>query len=237
VNAVASKSALITGASKGIGRSVALKLAETGLTIFATARNVSELKNLQKEIEDRSGTCHFYSAELTDEVQLDRMIEEITSLELEIKVLVQNAGIALVGGVEKMPFSDWQKTININLSAPFMITQKCIPLLGKESHIFFINSVAGYQTFPEWSAYCASKWGLRAFADSLRQELNPKGIKVTSVYPSSVDTPMQDKIPYDWDRDKMLKSDDIAETLISCYQQPAHVQIKDIHLENLAGTF
>jgi NADP-dependent 3-hydroxy acid dehydrogenase YdfG len=78
---------------------------------------------------------------------------------------------------------------------------------------------------------------LRALADTLRQELAPRGIKVTSIYPSSVDTPMQDQIPYDWDRSKMLKSDDVAEALVNCYQQPAHVQIKEIYLENLAGTF
>jgi len=237
VNAVGSKIALVTGASKGIGRSVALKLAEAGLTVYATARNVSELKSLQKEIEDRSGTCYFFPAELSDKSQLDLMFKDLKKLEMDIGVLVQNAGIALVGSVEKMPFSEWQKTIDINLSVPFMLTQNCIPILAKESHIFFINSVAGNQTFPEWSAYCVSKWGLRALADSLRQELSPKGTKVTTIYPSSVDTPMQDNLPYDWDREKMLKSDEVADVLVNCYQQPAHVQIKDIHIENLAGTF
>jgi NADP-dependent 3-hydroxy acid dehydrogenase YdfG len=232
-----SEIALVTGASKGIGRSIAKKLAETGLTVFATARNVSQLESLKKEIEEHSGTCHIYAAELTDETQLGEMINEILELKMSIRVLVQNAGIALVGEVEKLSLSDWQQSLHINLTVPFMVTQKCIPFLSDNAHLFFINSVAGTQTFPEWSAYCASKYGLRALADSLRQELAPDGIKVTTVYPTSVDTPMQDKIPYDWDRSKMLQSDDVAEVLISCYQQPAHVQIKDIHLENLAGTF
>ena len=98
-----SKIALVTGASKGIGRSVALKLAEAGLTVYATARNVSELKSLQKEIEDRSGTCYFFPAELSDKSQLDLMFKDLKKLEMDIGVLVQNAGIALVGSVEKMP--------------------------------------------------------------------------------------------------------------------------------------
>jgi NADP-dependent 3-hydroxy acid dehydrogenase YdfG len=234
---VASEIALVTGASKGIGRSVALKLAETGLTVFATARNISELKSLQNEIEDQSGTCQFYSAELTDESKVDLMVKEIEKSEMKIGVLVHNAGIAKVGSVERMSLSEWKKTIDVNLTAPFMLTQKCIPQLIDKAHIFFINSVAGDQAFSEWSAYCASKWGLRAFADSLRQELAPRGVKVTSIYPSSVDTPMQDKIPYEWDRTKMLKADEVADALIKCYQHPSHVQIKDIHLENLAGTF
>jgi NADP-dependent 3-hydroxy acid dehydrogenase YdfG len=232
-----SEIALVTGASKGIGRCIAKKLAKTGLTVFATARNISQLKSLKKEIEKHSGSCYLYSAELTNETELDEIVNEILNLKMRIRVLVQNAGIALVGEVKKLPLSDWQQSLHINLTVPFMVTQKCIPFLSDNAHIFFINSVAGNQTFPEWSAYCASKYGLRALADSLRQELAPDGIKVTTIYPSSVDSPMQDKIPYDWDRSKMLKPDDIAEVLISCYQQPAHVQIKDIHLENLAGTF
>jgi NADP-dependent 3-hydroxy acid dehydrogenase YdfG len=234
---MASEIALITGASKGIGRSIAKKLAETGLSIFATGRDISQLESLKKEIGEKSGTCSIYSAELTDESQVDQMVSEIQKSGMKIQVLVQNAGVAKVGSVKEMPLTEWQKTIDVNLTAPFLLTQKCIPLLSNKSHIFLINSVAGNQTFPDWSAYCASKYGLKAFADSLRQELAPDGIKVTTIYPSSVDTPMQEKIPYDWDRNKMLNPDDVAEALINCYQQPAHVQIKDIHLENLAGTF
>jgi len=232
-----SELAVVTGASKGIGRSVAKKLAETGLKIFATARNVSELESLKKEIENQSGTCVICPAELTTENELDSLVKEIAKEETKINLLIHSAGIAKTGTVEKMSFSDWQQTIDVNLTSPFQLSQKCLPYLSKSAHIFFINSVAGNQTFQEWSAYCVSKWGLRAFADTLRQELASRRIKVTSIFPSSVDTPMQDKIPYDWDRSKMLKPDDVAEALIKCYQQPAHVQIKDIYLENLAGTF
>ena len=234
---MASEIALITGASKGVGRSIAKKLAETGLTVYATARNVDQLESLKKEIEENDGTCIRYATELADESQIVEMVNEILKERLEIKVLVQNAGIALVEPVKDMPLSAWQQTLDVNLTAPFLLTQKSIPILSKNAHIFFINSVAGNQAFPDWSAYCASKYGMKALADSLRMELAPLGIKVTTIYPASIDTSMQDKIPYDWDRDKMLNPDDVAEALVNCYKQPAHVQIKDIHLENLAGTF
>jgi len=232
-----SESALVTGASKGIGRSVAIKLAEFGLKVFATARNVSQLENLKKEIENKSGFCKIYPADLTNENDLNLMVKEILPEDAKINLLVHSAGIAKIYTVEKMPFSEWQKTLDINLTSPFQLTQKCLPRFAKNSHIFFINSVAGSTTFSEWSAYCASKWGLRALADTLRQELAPRGIKITSIYPTSVDTPMQDKIPYGWDRSKMLSPKDMAAALVSCYQQPAHVLVKDIHLENMAGTF
>jgi NADP-dependent 3-hydroxy acid dehydrogenase YdfG len=229
--------ALVTGASKGVGRSIAKKLAVTGLKVFATARNVDELESLKQEIEEKSGTCIIYPAEITDEFQIAEMVNEILKQGMDIKVLVQNAGVALVGPVKDMPISQWQQTLDVNLTTPFLLTQKCIPVLSKNAHIFFINSVAGTQAFGNWSAYCASKYGLKALADSLRQELAPDGIKVTTIYPASIDTQMQDKIPYDWDREKMLNPDNVAEALVNCYQQPTHVQIKDIHLENLAGTF
>jgi NADP-dependent 3-hydroxy acid dehydrogenase YdfG len=232
-----SEIALVTGASKGVGRSIAKRLAETGLTVFATARNVEQLQSLKKEIEEKSGTCIYYATELADESQIVEMVNEIFKEGLEIRVLVQNAGLAIVGPVKNMPLSAWRKTLDVNLTAPFLLTQKSIPILSKIAHLFFINSVAGNQAFADWSAYCASKFGLKALAESLRQELAPEGIKVTTIYPASIDTTMQDKIPYDWDRDKMLNPDDVAEALINCYKQPAHVQIKDIHLENLAGTF
>lgn len=232
-----SELALVTGASKGIGRSVAIKLSKLGLKIFATARNISELENLKKEIEKQSGICTIYPAELTNENELDNLLKVILSEKEKIGLLVHCAGYTRVCAVEKMPFSEWKKTIDINLTSPFQLTQKCLPKLATNAHIFFINSVAGNDTFSEWSAYCASKWGLRAFADTLRKELAPRGIKVTSIYPSSVDTPMQDKIPFNWDRSKMLSPNDVASVLVNCYQQPPHVQIKDIHLENLAGTF
>jgi NADP-dependent 3-hydroxy acid dehydrogenase YdfG len=234
---MSSEIALVTGASKGVGRSIAKKLAETGLTVFATARNVRQLESLKKEIEEKSGTCILYSTELTDEVQVAEMVNEILREGMDIRVLVQNAGVAMVGSVKDMLLSEWQQSLDVNLTAPFFLTQKCVPILSKNAHIFFINSVAGNQAFPNWSAYCASKYGLKALADSLRQELAPEGIKVTTIYPASIDTPMQDRIPYDWDRDKMLNPDDVAEALVNCYLQPSHVQIKDIHLENLAGTF
>jgi len=234
---MASEIALITGASKGVGRSIAKKLAKTGLTVFATARNVDQLESLKKEIEGNSGSCICYATELADESQIAEMVNEILKERLEIKVLVQNAGVALVGPVKDMPLSAWQQSLDVNLTAPFLLTQKSIPILSKNAHIFFINSVAGIQAFPEWSAYCASKYGLKALADSLRQELAPDGIKVTTIYPASINTKLQDKLPYDWDRDKMLNPNDVAEALVNCYKQPAHVQIKDIHLENLAGTF
>ena len=231
------KAALVTGASKGIGRAVAKRLADTGLTIIAVARNEKELESLKDEIESSGGICQDYPADLTNEKKIDDLINHISSLDLKIALVVHSAGVAHVGRIESFPIADWRKTLETNLTTPFLLTQKSLPLLAPSAHLFFVNSVAGYHTFPEWSAYCVSKYGLRALADTLRKEQAVNGIKITSVYPTSVDTPMQDKLPYDWDRSKMLNVDDVARAIMNCYQQDDNVLIKEIILENIAGTF
>ena len=214
-----SKAAIITGASKGIGRATALEFAKSGLEIFATARNKPELENLKEDIQKLGGVCSYRVADLTVEVEVDHFVKQIIKKYGKISVLVHSAGIAHVGSVSKFPISSWHDTMNINLTAPFLLTQKCLPYLDANANIFFINSTAGKNPFADWSAYCASKFGLKAFTDCLRNELQPKGIKVTSIFPASVDTPMQDKIPYNWDRSKMLKANDIAQAILNCYKQ------------------
>ncbi len=229
--------ALITGASKGIGRSTAKVFAAAGLTVHAIGRNLEDLDSLQNEITREKGNCFFQSIDLMNDIQIEQITAQIKSTGSKIRVLVHNAGIAKVGKVKDMKTVDWRETIETNLNVPFILTHNLIPFLAKNAHIFFLNSIAGRQTFPEWSAYCASKWGLKALADSLRQELVGTNIKVTSVYPASVDTPMQDSLPYEWDRKKMLKDVDVAHAILTCFKQGDQVQIKELDLENLSGTF
>ena len=232
-----SKLALITGASKGIGKAVALAAADAGLDVIATARNESELKSLQQTIQLKGGNCLIQTAELTNDVELQNIVGKLNKQDKKISLLVHSAGSANVGLVSEMELTKWRETIETNLSAPFYLTQKCLPLIEKGGHIIFINSVAGKQTFPEWSAYAASKFGLKALADTLRQELASRHIKVTSIYPTSVDTPMQDKLPYNWDRSKMLNAEIVAKAVIDCFLQPEEVMIKELEIENMAGTF
>jgi len=234
---VPSKLAFITGASKGIGRAVALEAANSGLDVIITGRNQGELKILENEIIQTGQQCYNFSADITNYENVEKLITKIKNVDRNISLLVHSAGVARVGDVKNMSFEDWELNLKTNLTAPFNLTQKLLPLMESKSHIVFINSVAGKQTFPEWSSYCASKFGLKAFADSLRSEIAPVGIKVTTIYPASVDTPMQDSLPYDWDKTKMLQAEDVAKAVMHCYFQPDNVQIKEFDIENNSGTF
>jgi NADP-dependent 3-hydroxy acid dehydrogenase YdfG len=229
--------ALITGASKGIGRATALQLARENIEILATGRNVPDLESLKAQILDAGGTCHVLPAELNKDSGQEALITEIKNSGKKLKLLVHSAGVAKVGKVEEMKKTDWQDVIETNLSVPFYLTRKCLPLMGNGSQIIFINSGAGKQTFSEWAAYCASKHGLRALADVLRAEVGNRGIRVTTIYPASVDTPMQAGLPYGWDTSKMMQPEDVARAVINCFKQPANVTITDLELQNPAGIF
>ena len=231
------KLALVTGASKGIGKAVALEAAVSGLDVIITGRNNNDLNILETEIS-KSGQQHFnFAADLNNMSELEGLVNRIKELDRKISLIVHSAGIAKVGLIKDMSIEDWNLNINTNLNAPFFLTKNLLSMMESGGHIIFINSVGGRQTFPEWSSYSASKFGLKAFADSLRSEVAADGIKVTTIFPASVNTPMQDSLPYDWDRTKMLKAKDVAKSVIHCFSQPDNVMIKELDIENNAGTF
>jgi 3-oxoacyl-[acyl-carrier protein] reductase len=237
VNEKHSDLALITGASKGIGRATALALAREGVHVLATARTDSELQTLCDEISAAGGTSEYLVADIAQTSEIDRLISEIQKRGKNLNFLLHSAGVARVGQIADMSESDWENSLRMNLTVPFLLTQKCLSLMENGSKIVFINSVAGRTTFPEWAAYSASKFALKALADTLRQEVQSRGISITSVYPSSVDTPMQDQLPYDWERKKMLRPEDVAKVIVQIYRQPQNVCVKEIDVENAAGTF
>jgi NADP-dependent 3-hydroxy acid dehydrogenase YdfG len=230
-------SALVTGASTGIGRAIALALAAKDVHLVITARDAGRLKKVVNEINTKGGNSRYQIADLQDPDQIQELVDDIKKNNRKLDLMVHSAGVAYVGSCAEMPTGRWQETLQVNLTTPFLLTQKCLPLMPPGSQIIFINSVAGKNYFPEWAAYCASKAGLRAYADVLRQEVQSKGIRVTTIFPSSVDTSMHDRLPYNWDRQKMLQSEDVARAVLYCYQQPASVVIKEIDLENSSGVF
>lgn len=232
-----SKLAFISGASKGIGRAVALEAARSGLDVIITGRNQDELKSLENEIVRIGQNCYNFSVDLNNFEEIEKLATNIKKLNQDISLLVHSAGIAKVGSVKEMDIEDWELNLKTNLTAPFVLTQKLLLFMESMGHIIFINSVAGKQSFPEWSSYCASKFGLKAFADSLRSEVAADNFKVSTIFPASVDTSLQDSLPYNWDKSKMLQAKDVARAVMYCYRQPENVQIRELDLENNAGTF
>jgi len=234
---VSSKLAVITGAGRGIGAAIARALAEHGWELLLLARSEEALSRVAGYIQAEGGKAHFLSVDLAKDTELDSVTKAASSFKRPLSLLVHNAGQARTGSLESFSLKDWQEQLDINLTAPFGLTQRLTPLMSEGSQIHFINSTAGKNVFPEWGGYCVSKFGLRALADTLREELAPKNIRVVSIFPSSVDTPLHDSLPYNWDRSHMLKPRDVAGAVIYCIKQPPGVRINEIDLENSGGKF
>ncbi len=228
---------IITGASRGIGKAIACRLAERGFNLILIARNESLLSKLSAQIHQAGGEAVWFRADLTNENDLNLLSDWFRSKGLRVNNVILNAGLALIGKVLEMPIQDWRQIFETNVLAPVVLLQRVKEHLQEKGHIIFINSVAGKTVFPDWGAYSASKFALKAVAQTLRQELAEKKIHVTSIFPSSVNTSLHDHLALQWDRTKMLKAEDVARTVEWLLTNPEHVNIDELSMENINGLF
>jgi len=224
---------LITGASKGIGQAIAIKLASHGTHIFIHGRDQKGLAQTSKEIEKRGGKATQIMADISTPEGCDKLFKSVGKTSID--VLINNAGIPMKKSLSELTLHDWNKTVAVNVTAPFLITQKFLPRLKKGSAIVYILSGAAKYVFPDASAYCMSKFALRGFAEALREELRPKGIRVINIFPSSVDTALWEAMPGNWPREKMMVPNDVAEAVAFALSCRDVVMVDDITIENIAG--
>ena len=183
------KVAIVTGASSGIGRATALKLAGEGITVSAVGRNEGELANLREQGRDLPGTIKTFLADVLEPTQIDRVLIETIDHSGQIDVLVNAAGVIRNGTIENTTLDEWDKMLNINLRAVFALMQKCIPHLERtKGNIVNVSSVTGTRAFPGVLAYCVSKAALDQLTRCAALELAPKGIRVNAVNPGVVET-------------------------------------------------
>jgi short-subunit dehydrogenase len=227
------KRCLITGASRGIGRAIAEKLALAGRTLFLHGRDHDALAKTCAAVEANQGRAIPLHYDLRETGTIISMIDEIG--EEPIDVLVNNAGIATVKPLNKITLEDWQSTIAVNVTAPFLLTQRLVVNMTSGSSIVNILSVAAKTGFPEWSSYCMSKFALEGFSQSVREELRPRGIRLLNIYPAATQTEIWKGVEGQWPRELMLHPEDIADVVAYALSRPADVAIENINLQNIAG--
>ena len=202
---------MITGAGRGIGRATALLFSEQGAICVLASRTESELKSLAAEIESKGGKALPVVCDVSKEEDLDRLVSETVQAFGRIDILVNNAGGGARNEVVHAQISDWDQMLNINLRGAIICAKKVVTQMIKQKSgvIINISSVAGLYGFPKSSVYCATKFGLRGFSKALFQEVREEGIKVSTICPGYVDTPL---IPQNRkvDRTKMMSPQDIA---------------------------
>jgi NAD(P)-dependent dehydrogenase (short-subunit alcohol dehydrogenase family) len=182
-------SALVTGAGRGIGRSIAKALAAEGARVTAVARTESDLVSLVREIEAAGGRAAFLAGDLRERAACDAAVARAVEAHGGLQILVNNAGIGGRAPVAEMKDETWEDILGTNLTAVFRLTRAALPHLSRQGgHVFMVSSLAGSNAIAGMAAYCASKAALDHFARCLMLEVRHQGVKVTTLAPGSVDT-------------------------------------------------
>ncbi|MEU1310356.1 SDR family oxidoreductase [Streptomyces cinnamoneus] len=219
---------LITGAGSGIGEAVAQRLHERGDELWLVARDAGRAKDLAA----RFPGAHTLVADLDTPDRLSWALSHQT-LPDRLDSLLHIAGISDLGAVGELSTKRWNRTLAVNLVAPAELTRLLLPQLRiSRGHVVFLNSGAGLTARPEWGAYAASKHGLKALADSLRGEEHTHGVRVTSVYPGRVATPMQAGVQQQegnaYTPDKWIAPSSVAATVLLALDLPRDAEIHDL---------
>jgi NAD(P)-dependent dehydrogenase (short-subunit alcohol dehydrogenase family) len=235
---LAGKKVLVTGASSGIGKATALALVKLGASVALVSRNPdSVLAEITAARKDEGAIAKAYSLDLADVSSVANKIENIVTDFGGIDVLINNAGMAYIGEIIDMPLADWQKILDLNLTSVFQCIQAVLPIMRQQKHGAIINvaSIAAKQAFPKWGAYSASKFALLGMTQALAAEEQSHGIKVMSICPGSVNTPLWDTVDANFNRESMLQESTVAESIIYLLSLPANAIVTDMVLMPNAG--
>jgi NAD(P)-dependent dehydrogenase (short-subunit alcohol dehydrogenase family) len=224
---------LITGASRGIGRAIAERLAATDAELLLHGRNTVALGKTLKAIEPRCARVVLLVHDLATTSGVSDLIAQVGKDSLDL--LVNNAGVAIVKPFGEITRIEWEQTVGVNITAPFMLTQHFAPRMPPGSSVVNILSIAAKSGFANWSAYCMSKFALEGFSQSVREELRDRKIRVINVYPAATDTKIWDHIEGEWPRGKMISPEEVASAVAYALSRPADVTLENISLSSLTG--
>jgi NAD(P)-dependent dehydrogenase (short-subunit alcohol dehydrogenase family) len=238
VSQLAGKKVLVTGASSGIGKATALALVRLGASVALVSRNPDRvLAEITAAKNDDSAIAKTYPLDLADVSSVATKIENIVKDFGGIDVLINNAGMAYIGEIIDMPLADWQKILDLNLTSVFQCIQAVLPIMRQQKHGAIVNvaSIAAKQAFPKWGAYSASKFALLGMTQALAAEEQSHGIKVMSICPGSVNTPLWDTVDANFNRESMLQETTVAESIVYLLSLPANAIVADMVLMPNAG--
>ena len=234
------KIALVTGASVGIGKAIALSLASNGYDIIITGRRKELLINLEKEIiEKHSVKVISLNFDVRNNNEVVSSIDSLSESWKNIDVLVNNAGLAVgLSTFQDGLIDDWERMIDTNVKGLIYMTKKVSPFMikRKKGHIINIGSIAGKEVYPNGNVYCATKHAVDALSKGIRIDMVESNIKVTAIHPGMVDTEFS-LVRFKGDKEKAdkvyeglipLYAEDIAETVIFAVTRPQHVNINDM---------
>ena len=217
---------LLTGAGSGIGAVVAERLLERGDALCVLARSTERAHDLRADLPDATVLV----ADLADPEAVEAVADQLPE---SLDSVIHAAGVVDLGPVSDLTTQAWQEQLAVNLLAPAVLTRLCLPAVrAARGTVVFVNSGAGLFAHPQWSAYAASKFGLRALADSLRAEEQQHGVRVTTVYPGRTATAMQQKVHQqegrDYDPSEWIDPDTVVQAILHVLDLPGDATISDL---------
>ncbi|MEP0855669.1 SDR family oxidoreductase [Trichocoleus sp. DQ-U1] len=231
--------ALITGASSGIGKATALAFAKAGFHVALVSRSESKLEAVAEAARKTGVTAKAYALDLADIEQVREKVAAIADSFGSIDVLVNNAGMGYTGEIMSTPLSEWQQVIDLNLTSVFQCIQGILPSMRDRGSGIIINvaSIAGQQPFPGWGAYNVSKAALIALSKTLAAEERAKGIRVVTISPGAVNTPIWDTeaVQVELNRSAMLTPEIVAQSILHMALVPEQAVIEELTLMPNAG--
>lgn len=232
--------AIITGASRGIGKATALAFAKAGINVALISRSLAPLETVRDAARQLGVNAHAYALDLGKTEDVKAKIEAIIADFGGVDILVNNAGIGYTNPLTDTSLSDWQQVLEINLTSVFQCVMGVLPTMRqqKKGTIINVTSVAANTPFPGWGAYCVSKAGLVAFSQVLAQEERSHGIRVMNICPGAVNTPIWDTetVKADFDRSLMLSPETVAASILHAALLPQTAVIENLTLMPSAGT-
>ena len=212
------KITVITGGSRGIGKAIAILLAKKGANVIICARKAEDLKIVSDLIRRDGGHCSYVVADISDEKQVDSLVEDVMRNYGRIDILVNNAGVGVYNPLIYSSLNDWESVINTNLKGPFLCSKAFVPFMiqQKKGYIINIASGAGKVGMKNLSVYCSSKFGLIGLTKAMQKELKEFGIDVLYLCPGYVKTSFFINYPTDFQLPSNAKEpDEVAKKVLN----------------------
>lgn len=233
------KTILLTGASKGIGKVLALQLAGEHVNIGIVARSEAELNEIKAEIEQKGSKCLVFAGNVADENLAKTAVAGMITAFGSIDFLINNAGYGIFGSTESISAEQWSDMYDVNVKGTFLFSKEVLAPMkaAQKGHIINIASDVAKRVFDGGALYCSSKFAQDAFSAALRKEVRKDGIKVSVIYSGLVDTmfhtdPQGHDSHQDW-----LKAEDMANTIMYVMNQPKHVVIDELMIHPLSQEY
>ncbi len=231
--------AIITGASSGIGRAVALAFAQADISTALVSRSREKLTEVATQVKEQGAEAQVYPFDLAQVREVKDKLKYVADDFGPIDILVNNAGMGYTGSLEQTSLSDWQRVIDLNLTSVFQCIMGVLPgmRMQKKGIIVNVASIAAHKSFPGWGAYSASKAGLVSLSKTLAEEERANGIRITIISPGAVNSSLwdTDTVQADFNRSAMLTPKVVAQSILQTVLLPEAAVVEEMTIMPSAG--